>query len=59
MERKLCEETVNKIDEAGDIARKEGSGRAEENIELIEEGNHSTSGEITRELSINRRSSVP
>ena len=59
MERKLCEETVNKIDETGDIARKEGSGRAEENIELIEEGNHSTSDEITRDLSINRRSSVP
>ena len=64
MERKWCEETVEKDDETGDIARKEGSGppksvRTEESLELVEEiilsqedqpGTHYTPAEIAREL---------
>ena len=62
---------MKKIDEIGDVARKEGYGRrkslclsTEENIELVEEvilikedqpGTHSTPAEIARELNIDRR----
>ena len=61
---------LKKIDETGDIERKEGSGRPksirnEENIEAVQElvlsqedapGTHSTPAEISRELSISRGS---
>ena len=63
-------ELVKKIDDTGDVARKEGSGppksaRTEENIELVEEmilsqeeksGTHSTPAETARELDIDCRS---
>ena len=61
---------MKKIDETGDVARKEGSGRpksvrTEENIELVEEmilskkdqpETHSTPAEIALELNVDRRS---
>lgn len=59
---------LKKIDETGDIARKEGSGRpktsrTDENIEMVEEmilsqeepGTHQTPAEIAAELGIHRR----
>ena len=64
------EKLLKEIDETGDAAQKEGSGRlksvlTEENIQLVEEmilcqkdkpGTHSTTAEITRKLNIDRRS---
>ena len=61
---------MKKIDETGDVARKEGSGRpksvrTEENIELVEEmilskkdqpETHSTLAAIVLELNVDRRS---